>query len=67
VGDCFDHLVIATQTSIEELYARFSNSAATADDIEECRIFMKPTDMFGKKVMGLLDPNGYKVILASAS
>ena len=60
VGDCFDHFVIATKASIEDLHAQFSTN-------DQCRIFMKPTNMFGKQVMGLVDPNGYKVILASAS
>lgn len=60
VGDCFDHFVIATSTSVEDL---FQQQFSTQD---QCKIFMKPTDMFGKKVMGLMDPNGYKVILASS-
>jgi catechol 2,3-dioxygenase-like lactoylglutathione lyase family enzyme len=55
-GDCFDHLVIATRANMEEIHTRFQD--------EDCTIFMKPTKMFGKDVMGLLDPNGYKVILA---
>jgi catechol 2,3-dioxygenase-like lactoylglutathione lyase family enzyme len=57
VGDCFDHFVIATKTSIEDLYSWLQQ--------HDTKIFMKPTDMFGKKVMGLIDPNGYKVIIAS--
>lgn len=56
-GDCFDHLVIATRANMEEMYSSFQNG--------DCTVFMKPTKMFGKDVMGLLDPNGYKVILAS--
>ena len=59
VGDCFDHLVIATKASIEDLYSRLQGQQGT-------KIFMKPTEMFGKKVLGLIDPNGYKVIIASA-
>lgn len=59
MGDCFDHFVIATKTSIEDLYALLQKQ-------QDTKIFMKPTEMFGKKVMGLIDPNGYKVILASA-
>lgn len=55
-GDCFDHLVIATDTKVEEIYNHLA---------ESCTIFMKPTKMFGRDVLGLLDPNGYKVIIAS--
>lgn len=62
VGDCFDHLVIATQTSIEEVHAQLQEKSGE----REIQIFMKPTEMFGKQVMGVMDPNGYKVILASA-
>ena len=61
VGDCFDHLVIATKASIEDLYSRLQE-----EEQQGTKIFMKPTEMFGKKVLGLIDPNGYKVIIASA-
>ncbi|KAL3934042.1 MAG: hypothetical protein SGBAC_010146 [Bacillariaceae sp.] len=56
-GDCFDHVVIVTESSISDLYARSQDSKQ--------KIFMKPTTMFGKDVMGLIDPNGYKVVIAS--
>lgn len=56
-GDCFDHLAIATKANIEEIHTRLQD--------EDCTIFMKPTKMFGRDVMGLIDPNGYKVVLAS--
>jgi catechol 2,3-dioxygenase-like lactoylglutathione lyase family enzyme len=39
----------------------------TADDKDsnnDVKIFMKPTEMFGRRVMGLIDPNGYKVVVA---
>jgi hypothetical protein len=58
MGDCFDHIVIATNADIADTYEMFSQN-------EHCKIFMKPTSMFEKDVMGLIDPNGYKVILAS--
>ena len=58
MGDCFDHLAITTKTSIDEIYGQCQNSGS--------KIFMNPTDMFGKKVMGLIDPNGYKVVIASS-
>lgn len=56
MGNCFDHLVIGTTVNIEDQYERI-RSVGT--------IFMKPTNMFGKKIFGIRDPNGYKVILAS--
>lgn len=62
IGDCFDHFVIATSTDIETLYSTIESQRSSGLDF---KLFMKPTDMFGKKVMGLIDPNGYKVILAS--
>lgn len=60
VGDCFDHFAIATSTAVDEIYSRLQGE-------EQCKnkIFMKPTSMFGKEVMGVMDPNGYKVIIAS--
>jgi len=57
IGDCFDHIVIATKTNVNDVFDLLTE--------QECKIFMKPTKMFGKDVMGLIDPNGYKVILAS--
>lgn len=64
VGDCFDHVVVATSVPVDDLYQRFQkeNQGSPAPTI-----FMKPTNMFGKQVMGLIDPNGYKVIIASSS
>jgi catechol 2,3-dioxygenase-like lactoylglutathione lyase family enzyme len=58
MGDCLDHVAVATQTSIEEIYQRSKTHSG-------CKIFMKPTEMFGKEVMGLIDPNGYKIVIAS--
>jgi catechol 2,3-dioxygenase-like lactoylglutathione lyase family enzyme len=54
MGNCFDHLVIATKTDIHDIY----------EQSQDRKVFMKPTEMFGKTVMGLIDPNGYKVIIA---
>ena len=56
-GTCFDHLAIRTTSSINELFERFQNSNAIT-------IYMNPIEMFGMTVMGLRDPNGYKVVLA---
>ena len=61
-GNCFDHLVIATQADIEAVYKQLQTSLAASD--LNCPIFMKPTEMFGQKVVGVQDPNGFKVILA---
>ena len=64
MGDCFDHFVIGTKTNIQELYSSLLLNDDDNDN-DDVKIFMKPTQMFGRDVMGLLDPNGYKVILAS--
>ena len=98
IGNCFDHLVIATTANIDDLYLNWkkpskmdttTDADATSDDGESASysvngdgnsssskstsnksssstptIFMNPTNMFGKKIMGILDPNGYKVIIA---
>ena len=61
-GDCFDHFVIATSASIEDIHSRFLEDK----NCGKKKIFMKPTKMFGKDVMGVMDPNGYKVVIASA-
>jgi catechol 2,3-dioxygenase-like lactoylglutathione lyase family enzyme len=55
-GDCFDHIAITTSSPISTLYDEFEKAG--------CTVFMKPTSMFGKQVCGLLDPNGYKVVIA---
>mmetsp|Transcript_26329 Transcript_26329/g.47759 ORF Transcript_26329/g.47759 Transcript_26329/m.47759 type:complete len:110 (-) Transcript_26329:262-591(-) len=57
MGNSFDHLVIGT-----------ANVHAAAEVIREkgfpdC-IFLTPTPMFGTTVLGLTDPNGYKLYLA---
>jgi catechol 2,3-dioxygenase-like lactoylglutathione lyase family enzyme len=57
-GNCLDHIAIGTSASIEEQYERIKN-------LGTCSIFMNPTQMFGQTVMGVIDPNGYKVVLAS--
>ncbi|KAL3934157.1 MAG: hypothetical protein SGARI_003513 [Bacillariaceae sp.] len=53
-GDCFDHIAITTDADISALF----------DSMQDQKVFMKPTEMFGKQVLGLLDPSGYKVVLA---
>jgi catechol 2,3-dioxygenase-like lactoylglutathione lyase family enzyme len=57
-GQCFDHLAVTTTASVNSVYDKLQQQEA------DCKIFMNPTDMFGKKVMGFIDPNGYKVVLA---
>lgn len=57
-GTCLDHFVIRTTANIEEEYARLLESDFKAS------IFMKPTTMFDSMVMGVKDPNGYKVVIA---
>jgi len=62
-GTCFDHLVIATSLDIDEQYERIKKMINNENDGAE--IFLPPTDMFGKRVMGMKDPNDYKIFLAS--
>jgi len=57
-GNCFDHLVIVTSLDINEQYKRIKKT-------HEAAIYLTPTEMFGKIVMGIEDPNQYKIILAS--
>jgi len=63
MGNCFDHIAIVTSQDIGEQYERIRTMIA--DEATTATIFMNPTDMFGKRVMGVRDPNGYKVVLAS--
>lgn len=61
-GTCLDHLAIVTTMSINELHGRLTTTTTTTANAT--KVFMKPTEMFGKTVMGILDPNGYKIVLA---
>jgi catechol 2,3-dioxygenase-like lactoylglutathione lyase family enzyme len=56
-GTCFDHVAIRTSRSVQEEYQKLHAAGAA--------IYMKPTEMFGSTVLGVRDPNGYKVVLAS--
>jgi catechol 2,3-dioxygenase-like lactoylglutathione lyase family enzyme len=62
-GSCFDHLVIQTQADIDAVHEQLQTLLEGKNGLN-CSVFMKPTEMFGQKVLGVLDPNGYKVILA---
>jgi catechol 2,3-dioxygenase-like lactoylglutathione lyase family enzyme len=58
-GTCLDHIAIKTTSSISLLYQqRFKEDLAAAS------VYMKPTEMFGMTVLGVQDPNGYKVVIA---
>ena len=57
-GNCLDHLAIST----ENVDAAAALVEATMTDPDQT-IFMEPKPMFGTKIMGLYDPNGYKVYL----
>lgn len=61
IGNCFDHLAIST-VDIQSA-ATFLKDALEDDDA----IFLEPTPMFGTQVMGLTDPNGYKIYLVEES
>jgi hypothetical protein len=56
-GNCFDHIAITTNN------CNITEISETLDRMD-CKIFMKPTEMFGRQVMGVIDPNGYKIVLA---
>jgi hypothetical protein len=55
-GSCFDHIAIKTNSNVAEI-------SKTLDGMD-CKIFMKSTEMLGRQVMGVVDPNGYKFVLA---
>lgn len=56
-GTCLDHLAIRTNVSINELFQKLKS-------IDGITVFMNPNEMFGSTVMGVMDPNGYKIVLA---
>ena len=60
---CFDHLSIHTTCSIEGLYQSILEENKTTKKKNPVNVCMKPTEMFGNNVLGLLDPNGYKVVV----
>ena len=57
-GNCFDHLAISTANVV----AAATVLRASLDNPDSV-IFMEPKPMFGTKIMGMYDPNGYKVYL----
>mmetsp|Transcript_1128 Transcript_1128/g.1289 ORF Transcript_1128/g.1289 Transcript_1128/m.1289 type:complete len:403 (+) Transcript_1128:144-1352(+) len=73
-GDCFDHIAIQTTIkNVDKLYEEVvayqqeqkqkQNNTAGNNDLYY-NMYMKPTTMFGMKVIGFIDPNGYKVVIA---
>jgi len=67
-GTCFDHLAIRTTTSINRIFEDIQKtSTSNRDDTDGVTIYMNPVEMFGMTVMGLRDPNGYRVVLAGPS
>ena len=62
MGNCFDHFVIETSADINAVWEQ--TQTLLKETKLECPMFMKPTEMFGKVVFGVIDPNGYKVIFA---
>jgi catechol 2,3-dioxygenase-like lactoylglutathione lyase family enzyme len=57
-GNCFDHLAIST-VNVNTAATLLRASLDNPDKV----IFMEPKPMFGTKILGLYDPNGYKVYL----
>jgi catechol 2,3-dioxygenase-like lactoylglutathione lyase family enzyme len=58
MGNCYDHLAISTP-NVQAAATALRDSLDDPDDV----IFMDPCPMFGTQIMGLIDPNGYKVFL----
>ena len=58
IGNCFDHMAISTMNR-DAAAQVLRETLENPDDV----IFLEPCLMFGTKVMGLQDPNGYKVYL----
>lgn len=58
---CFDHLAINTTSSIGGLYQSILEENEKGQ--ENIKVYMKPTPMFGASVLGLFDPNGYRVVV----
>ncbi len=63
---CFDHLAIRTSSSIANLYQNILQENDSIRKENPVKVYMKPTPMFGTHVLGLIDPNGYRVILAGS-
>ena len=55
---CFDHLAIETTSSVDGLYRELLK-----ENESPVKVYMKPTPMFGSFLLGLIDPNGYKVVV----
>ena len=61
---CFDHLAIETTSSIEGLYQELlEENESGKTSTSPVDVYMKPTPMFGAFLLGLIDPNGYKVVV----
>lgn len=57
-GNCFDHLAVST-VNVDAAATLLRASLENPDKM----IFMEPKPMFGTKIMGVYDPNGFKVYL----
>ena len=61
-GGCFDHLAINTTSSVDGLYQSILEENKS-EETNPVKIYMKPTQMFGSTILGLIDPNGYRVVV----
>ncbi len=61
-GGCFDHLAINTTSSVDGLYQSILEENK-CQETNPVKIYMKPTQMFGSTILGLIDPNGYRVVV----
>lgn len=58
-GNCFDHFVVHV-ASVDAAHAFLLQRQGKGDD---STIFMPPTKMFGRSLLGITDPSGYQVYL----
>jgi catechol-2,3-dioxygenase len=70
-GTCLDHISVKVNTtvSINSLYHHFKEalSSSSSSSSQSASIYMTPTEMFGMTVIGLRDPNGYKIVIAGSA
>lgn len=62
-GNCLDHVAIRTRANVEDEYRRLQQAFVKGEI--DSKVYLKPTQMFGATVMGVKDPNGYRIVLAS--
>jgi len=66
--NCLDHLAIETTSSIQGLYQSILDKNEASKNVDDnndsiISVYLEPTPMFGSTVLGLIDPNGYQVVV----